>query len=233
MHLTVSDVAGILQISENTVYRWVHDRNLPTSQVNGQYRFDRAQLLEWATNAKVEIRPLAFANGPAGRQPRLDDALRSGGVFHDLPGDDKPAVLRELVQRLPLPADYDRDGLLYMLRGREALGSTSIGEGIALPHPRFPVVHPNCPPQVTLCFLRQPVDFKAPDGQPVHTLFALLSPTVRTHLQLLARLVYALRDPGFREVLHRKGSAEEVLVQATRLEQTLDLPAHEPVLEEV
>jgi len=221
MQLTLAAVAGILQASENTVYRWINEKNLPAEYVNGQYRFNRAQVLEWAALHRVPIQPAAFAAG--GDFPplaRLDDALRAGGVVHGLPGDDKPAVLRALVGRLPLPADAEREAVLQMMLAREAAGSTGVGDGIALPHPRFPIVHPQ-PPSVTLAFPARPLDFGAPDGKPVHTLFAIVSPTVRVHSAMLARLAFALRQPAFQECVRRQAPADEVLAQAARVEDSV------------
>jgi PTS system nitrogen regulatory IIA component len=141
-------------------------------------------------------------------------------VVYGLAGSDKAGVLRALVEALPLPPGTDREELLLMFAGREALGSTALGEGLAVPHPRQPIVIPGKPPSVTVCFLAQPLEFGAPDKQPVHTLFALLSPTVRAHVHLLARLIAALRDPGFRDALRRKAPADELLEQARRVEES-------------
>jgi PTS system nitrogen regulatory IIA component len=220
MDLTVRDVADTLQVSENTVYRWVNEKNLPAQQVNGQYRFNRVQLLEWAALHHVEMGPGAFRpGGPGTALPRLDDALRAGQVIEGLPGADKPGVLRALVEALNLPPGLDRDDLLQLFLGRESLGSTGIGGGIALPHPRYPIVNPGRPPSVSICYLAQAIDFGALDRRPVHTLFTLLSPTPRAHLHVLSRLLYALRDPAFRDAIGRKAPAAEIIGQAGRLEE--------------
>ena len=52
MQLGVRDVAGLFNVSEKTVYRWVKQRKLPVYRVNEQYRFSRAELLEWATRPR-------------------------------------------------------------------------------------------------------------------------------------------------------------------------------------
>ena len=62
-------------------------------------------------------------------------------------------------------------------------------------------------PTVTLCFLEHSIEFAALDGQPVHTLFTLISPTVRAHLRMLSLLSFALRETSFREILKQQGSA--------------------------
>jgi PTS system nitrogen regulatory IIA component len=79
---------------------------------------------------------------------------------------------------------------------------------------------------VTACFLDHPVDFGALDGKPVHTLFSLICPTVRSHLQILSRLSYALHDVKFKEVVLRRGQRDEILREARRVEAALAAPAN-------
>ena len=203
MNLTLRDAASALQVTENTVLRWISEKNLPAQQVGGSYYVNRVQLLEWAS---VNRRPLTGdAFRPNGTPlPRLDDALRAGRIVDNLPGNNLAGVYRALVDALPLSSDQDRDEVYQMFLGRESRGSTAIGEGLALPHPRHPIVAPGHPPSITICFLAHPLDLNAPDRQPVHTLLALMTPTVRVHVHLLARLVNALREPGFRAALLQK-----------------------------
>jgi len=52
MQLTVRDAAKLLAVSEKTIYRWINQGSLPAYRVNEQYRFNRAELLEWATARK-------------------------------------------------------------------------------------------------------------------------------------------------------------------------------------
>jgi PTS system nitrogen regulatory IIA component len=75
---------------------------------------------------------------------------------------------------------------------------------------------------LALFFLQHPVDFGALDRQRVHTLFVLVSPTIRTHLRMLARIACALRDEHFRKVLKSRGSDEEILHAVERLADCAD-----------
>jgi PTS system nitrogen regulatory IIA component len=225
MQLTVRDVARLLDVSENEVYRWVRDDGLPAEEVNGQYRFNRAELLEWATIRKRHVPPAFFQPEHGDGPPRLDRALRAGGIHHHIQATDRASALRAIVQALPLPAGIDRDFLTQVFLSRESAGSTAVGDGLALPHPRYPIVLPITHAFVSLCFLDQPIPYGAADRQPVHTLFALVSPTVRDHLALLARLAAALKDPAFREVIRRRAPADEILAQVRRLEEEIRGPA--------
>jgi PTS system nitrogen regulatory IIA component len=77
----------------------------------------------------------------------------------------------------------------------------------------------------SLCFLERPVDFGALDGKPVHVLFAVISPTMRGHLQLLSRLAHALHDDPFRQALMAQAPAEDILREARRVDAALAGPA--------
>ena len=115
--------------------------------------------------------------------------------------------MRALVEVLPLPEDVDRELLLRLFLAREASASTAIGDGIAIPHVRNPIVLNVKRPMVTLCFLEHPVDFGALDHKPVYILFSLICPTVRSHLQTLSRLSYTLQDQKFKAALIAPGPA--------------------------
>jgi nitrogen PTS system EIIA component len=150
----------------------------------------------------------------------LSELLRAGGIVHDIPGSDKTAVLREFVDRLPLSREQDRALLLSMVEAREALGSTGIGEGIAIPHVRNPIALYIEQPFVTLGLLRHAVDFGSMDNQPVHALFMVVSHTAPGHLPVLARLGFALRDDSLRQLLKRRAPAEEIQSRLAVVEST-------------
>ena len=226
MLLSVRDVAEILKVSENTVHQWIAARSLPASQVNGECRFNKVQLLDWATENQIEIPATAFRTASAA--PRLDDALERGGIIRNVTGGDKATILRSILPKLPLSDEDDRQVLLSMFLTRESIGSTGIGDGIALPHPKQPIVQPNAAPAISLCFLSQPVDWAAVNRQPVSALFVLLCPTVRVHLHLVSRLVSALRDAPFRELVRRQASDDELLCRAHKLETAAATPSGHP-----
>lgn len=225
MQLTLRDVARLLGEPEDTVRRWIADRGLPAHSVAGQFQCDRSELQEWAADRGVALREdAAAATSPDEPPPDLVAALRSGGVHHRVPGADRRAALRSAVERLHPGKDIDREMLLAVLLARESLGSTGVGEGIAIPHVRNPIVLHLSPPAVTLCFLEAPVDFGAVDARPVHTLFLITSPTVRDHLHLLSRLSLALRDPGVRAALAARLDAESILDAFGRFAAKLPRP---------
>jgi PTS system nitrogen regulatory IIA component len=188
--------------------------------VAGQYRFNRAELLEWASvqGIKVSLELFNRLEEDTDLIPTLAEALEAGGIYYNLPDTTKERALRSLVQVLPLPEDVDRDLLLALYLAREASASTGIGGGIALPHVRNPIVLHVGRPLITLAFLEKPVDFGALDGKPVQVLFSLISPTTRSHLQLLSRLSFALHDDTFKQVVIAQSPRQVILEELRRVE---------------
>jgi PTS system nitrogen regulatory IIA component len=223
MQLSVKDAALILNVSEKTIYRWIKQEAIPAYRINEQFRFNRAELLEWATSRRIQVSPDIFVERDQGGLPlpSLSEALKAGGVAYRVGGTDQASVLRSVVDVLNLPEEVDRDFLYQVLLARETLGSTGIGDGIAIPHVRNPVVLHVSKPTVTLCFLENPIDFQAIDKQPVSTLFTLISPSVRAHLHLLSRLGFVLRDGDFKAAIHRRASREELMESLGRSEAAL------------
>lgn len=223
MLIKVSEAAALLQTEEKTVIKWIKKEKLPAVLVKGTYRINRVDLLEWATEHAIKVSPELFtATEEETDFPTLAEALAAGGIYCDVPGDDKLSVLRSVVTLLKLPPEMDPEFLLQVLLAREALGTTAIGDGIAIPHVRNPILLLNKPsPAIMLCFLKSPIDFGALDGNPVKILFMLTSPTVKIHLHLLSKLAYALRDERFRSLLNRSCDPPGILVAAGRIEQKM------------
>jgi PTS system nitrogen regulatory IIA component len=227
MQLTVREVARLLSVSEKQVYRWMEKEELPVHKTGGLCRFNRTELLEWATTRNIKISPEIFQlpdeNGE--RLPALSEALRTGGIHYGIPGADKALILKEIVKKLPLTKNAERELLLGALLAREALGTTALGGGIAIPHVRNPIVASVKNPAILLCFLEKPVDFGALDGEPVRVLFTMVSPTVRVHLHLLSKLAFMLGKTKLREVLERTGKPEEIMAVVEAEEAKISRPS--------
>jgi PTS system nitrogen regulatory IIA component len=223
MKLTIKEVTRLFEVSPSTIYKWIKEDEFPAYRIKERYRFNPVDILEWAIDHKVAYRAELVhlpETGGASAQPSnaLVRALEAGGIHYKVPNRDKASVIRAVVDRLPLPTDVDREFASHMLLAREDLGSTAFGDGIAIPHPRNPLVFHLEQPVLALCFLERSVDFDAVDRRPVHTVFALVCPTIKSHLALLSRLAFALQDAAFRQLLKARGSREEVLTQLRRLE---------------
>jgi PTS system nitrogen regulatory IIA component len=142
-------------------------------------------------------------------------------VYHDIPGDKRESVLDAVTRVAGVPATIPQYQLYELLMSREALASTGIGDGIAIPHPRDPLVMRVDDPVILLCFLAREIDFGALDATPVRVLFVTLAPSIHTHLQMLSRISHALHDERFRTLVRSRATAAELIADAGRLDDGL------------
>ena len=211
-------MSELLNVSEKTIRRWIKQGSIPAYRINGQYRFNRTEILEWSTSHRINVAAKIFEEPQGVTVSGLADALAAGGIFYRVSGSDKESALKSVVEHIRLTEDTDRTTLLQFLMARESMASTGIGDGIAIPHVRNPFVLDVPQPIITLCFLENAIDFLSLDNQPVNCLFTLVAPTVRTHLYLLSRLSFALRIPAFKKAIKQQAPREEILKEARQAE---------------
>jgi mannitol/fructose-specific phosphotransferase system IIA component (Ntr-type) len=140
----------------------------------------------------------------AGSRPQrpLEAHLRPAHFIPELRSKKKAAVLEEMVQALAA-AGVTRhpEAVLDVVRRREALGSTGLGKGVAVPHARCTLVTERA---VLVARSARGVDFGAPDDAPVHLFFLIVAPPAErdpVYLKLLADLVRSVRLARFRQRL--------------------------------
>jgi len=131
----------------------------------------------------------------------LDILSSEDSIAPDVRGSNKDEVLRELAVHLARQhSEVDAERLVQVLWERERLGSTAIGDGIAIPHGKLGTLK-----GVLGAFGRHPkgVDFDSLDGKPTHLFFLLVAPedSVGQHLKALARVSRLLKDAAFRQRL--------------------------------
>jgi PTS system nitrogen regulatory IIA component len=227
MQITVRQAASYFNVDEATIGRWIAERELPVHRVSERLHLNAIEVWEWAVAHGVPVARslLDEAQRRPEKVPPLGQLLRAGGIHRDLEGPDKPSTLRNIVSRLDLPREVDPDHLLAILEAREAMGSTGIGDGIAIPHVRNPILLHVSQPQVSLFLLREPVDYDAVDGMPVHSVFLAISPSIPAHLRILAQLGYKLRDGVLRQLLRQRAPDADIL---SRFDTLAGLAAERP-----
>jgi len=222
MQITVREAARLFKVPERTVHQWVNDRGLPHYRVQEQIRFNGVELLEWATGAQVPLDPAAFEESPGdAREPLVSLAMERGRFLYGLEPADREQAVRLVVESLEAPREVDRDFIAAALRSSPDAGTTGVGGGLAIPKVRHPIVLPVPAPFFHVCFLARPVAFGAADGAPVGAILALVTPTVRLHLRILARLGLLLGDGPLRSLLRTAAPREEILRTARAEEERL------------
>jgi PTS system nitrogen regulatory IIA component len=124
----------------------------------------------------------------------LTDLIAPNAVIPVLKADSKKQAIQELAARAAQLTGHSERMIAEILLQREKLGSTGVGNGIAIPHGKLPKLG-----KLFGMFARleRPIDFEALDGQPVDLIFLLLAPETAgaDHLKALARIARLLRDP--------------------------------------
>ena len=144
---------------------------------------------------------------------KLIDVLTEDCVFTELNAQDRDGVIKELLDKLVDCGRISKDKeqvILKALIDREELGSTAIGNGVAIPHAKIDAVD-----NIVAAFgiSHKGVDFNALDGEKVYLFFLLVAPSdsAGPHLKVLARITRLLRDKNFREILMKAKSKEEAI----------------------
>jgi PTS system nitrogen regulatory IIA component len=145
--------------------------------------------------------------------------IERGGVHYGIPGNSPEEVLSALIRSLKDLLSISPEELLQACLEREALVSTGIGGGIALPHPRNPAAADRDSQFAALGFLEHPLDWSAPDGKPVDTLFFIVSASAALHLRTLSGINFFCQDDSFLRLLKSRASRETIIKYITETEQ--------------
>ena len=111
---------------------------------------------------------------------------------------------------IDLPEGLSSDDVYNALCAREEVLSTAVGNGIALPHARSPIMKKESEQRICVVYLKNPIDMKAPDEREVFVMFILLAHNSQIHLKVLSSLASLFRDPKFKKALELR-SDEAVL----------------------
>jgi len=141
---------------------------------------------------------------------RLSEILAIENIIPELKAKDKKGVLSELAEVIAdYDANIDKGMLVKVLIEREHLGSTGIGDGVAIPHGKLSSVKQ---PIVSFGRSKKGLDFDSMDGQPAFLFFLLLAPedSSGVHLQVLTKIARILKSSAFRKALMEVQSREEI-----------------------
>jgi len=144
---------------------------------------------------------------------KLTDFVVSDAILADLAASSKEDVIREMVASLKRSGsivEADEESIVEAILKREALGSTGIGNGVAVPHTKHPSVDKLV---ATVALVKDGVDFASLDGEAVHILFLLISPPDRPgdHLRGLENISRHLKNQNFCSFFRQSKSKEEII----------------------
>lgn len=193
-HMTIEQLAKHIGMDAREVKRMADKGMMPGQLVGGQWRFNRAAMLDWLQRElpyldEKHIRNLNEATSDDDQEGVLGTLLANEAVDMQLHAKSRASVLRELVglaERTGLV--YDRAELVEALEQREELCSTALPGGFAFPHPRRPLPYATAEPLLCLARTTSGIPYGAPDGKLTDIFVLILSHDERQHLSILARL---------------------------------------------
>jgi len=141
----------------------------------------------------------------------LAPLIERGGIHYNIPGTNPKELLAGAVKLLPPVPSLNPQELYREILEREALVSTGVGRGIALPHPRNPMLKSDGHPLVAIVFPVQPLDWNTQDGSKVHTVFLLVSSSAQQHLNTLSKINFLCQQEKFYSLIKARSSQEDII----------------------
>jgi len=232
--MTIQDVAQILGDDVRRVHRMADRGKIPCQKVGGEFRFHRAEITEWLQQHMTTMPRDDLAQVDAGitnqRQVREDEAivtplLRVEAIAPQIGSRTKSSALRELVALATgTGMVYDDAALLEAIQSREALGTTALEGGIAIPHPHRPLPYALADSVLVVARANQGLVFGARDGGLTDLFFLTASQDDHHHLHLLARLCRMLHESTWVDRLREAETAKEIVALMTRRERDVLRP---------
>ena len=140
----------------------------------------------------------------------LAQLIHRGGVFKNVEGSTPQEVYSKVCKMIDLPEGMSSEQVYNALCDREAVLSTAVGNGIALPHARAPIMRDASEQRICVVYLKNPIDMKAPDEREVFVMFVLLAHNSQIHLKVLSSLAALFRDSKFKKALEARADEEQL-----------------------
>lgn len=218
MDLSLKEVSSFLIMAEKDVLKLVKQKELPHHLIQDKMYFNKQHLIEWALMRNHAINLAGHRHFEEYAVKSILPVIDEQSFFYREPMNEANYIER-MVQSARFHNPVDRDVVIQLLRSREQMMSTAIGNGIALPHPRIPLMLGQEKPIIHFFFPEEPLNLNSIDGQSVHTIILLISQTVKQHLSLLAHVSYLLSKADFRTALQQQKPAADLLSCIEYLEQ--------------
>jgi nitrogen PTS system EIIA component len=219
MDLNTKDISHLLMLPEKEVQQLIKKKEIPFQYLHDKVVFNKHQIIEWALGRNL---PINVSGHLKLKEYHIDTlgALLDKDSFHYNCELTKTSYIEQMISQLSFEKNVDREIIIQLLKSRESMMSTAIGNGISLPHPRVPLMVGKNKPLINFFFSNTPLDLTSIDGNPVHTLILLISQTIKQHLSLIAHLSFLLSKETFRFALENRLESNEILDIIKKIEET-------------
>jgi nitrogen PTS system EIIA component len=216
--LKIKDIAQLLVIPEKEVGKLVKAKEIPHQVIQDRVVFNKDKIIEWALVKNMPLNISGNAHFEEYQIKSLPPLLTKQSFFYDCAFTEEDYI-EQMAQLALFDKSVDRSVVVQLLKSREQLMSTAIGQGISLPHPRIPLVIGRDKPLIHFFFPKTFLNLHALDEKPVHTLILIISQTTKQHLSLLAQLSYLLSKKEIRQALKVRQPYTDILALIKSLEK--------------
>ncbi len=221
MDLKIKDVCRLLNISEKELKSRIKNDKIPSYEIQHQYYFNKAEIHEWILKNRIPVSKNLLEMSLTNEPVFLFSLLNKGGIFFGIEGKDIRSVIKNSVKNIRIPQGLSGEYVVSTLLEREEMMPTAIGKGFAIPHPRNPIVSDTESESVSLCVLKNKIDFGALDGLPVNAIFIVLCANARRHLEILSKISYLCQQDEFCKMFKKPGFEKEILEYIEKKEKDL------------
>lgn len=210
MDLTIKDISHLLLLPEKEVKVLIKKKEIPFQNINDKLLFNKQQMIEWALSKNL---PLNISNHKKLSEytvQSLSPLLDQNSFYYDCDFSEQ-LYIEQMINLIDFSEPVDKEIIVQLLKSREELMSTAIGNGISLPHPRIPLMLGKNKPVISFFFPENTLQLKSLDAKPVHTIILLISQTIKQHLSLLAHLSFLLSTETFRFALENRLNYREII----------------------
>ena len=219
MDLTIKDISILLLRPEKDIQGLIKKKEIPYQTINDKLLFNKQQIIEWALSRNIPLNITNYKKMSEYVVKTFNTILDKNSFFYKCDFAEK-VYIEQMVNLIKLEKNVNKGIIIQLLKNREELMSTAIGNGISLPHPRIPLMVGRNKPLINFFFPQKPLDLKSIDNKPVHTIILLISQTIKQHLGLLAHLSLLLSKETFRRALENRLSYKEIMEIIIKIESS-------------
>lgn len=218
-YLTQKEVAKLLGLPEATIRRWIDQGKIPIKILSKKTVLKKSEIINWAKAHNLEIKQdLDPKKSYPENSFSLAAAIEKGGIYTGIQAEDTNTAFEKALNQLSFLINEDRKNILDGLLDREALASTGIGNGIAIPHTRGRLQLNLVSAHVPVIFLKEPIPFNAIDNCPVFVLFMIFTTHIKEHLKILSKLSFILRQETILNIIKDRNKNLDMLDQIKMVE---------------
>jgi len=212
--MTTKELAEYIKIHEKTVIKQAQEGKLPGVKIGNQWRFHLGAIDEILHSTVIKT-----------QEDKLNDIIKTTNniiplsrltdidlIELDLRArtkDDVIEAVATIAQKANITSDHS--AFASLLKKREELMSTAVGNGIAIPHPRNPEPGMFQRPYIIITRTTEPIDFAAPDGKKVSLFFTICAPNEFVHLRLLAKIAKLLHEKKTHDQIRAAKSKKDLM----------------------